>query len=367
MKLKFQTGALMVLYILVSSCSNSINNQEIPTYKVIQLKVENTIFQNSYVAEVNAIENIDIRSRIEGVIEKILVDEGDFVSAGQVLIKIESRNFEQELKRAEAILASRVADFKAAQIEIENAKRLLSKNIISKTELELLDAKLNSAKANVDEAKGNVSLCELNLSYTKIKAPFSGRINRILLKRGSIANQESLITTLSNDHEVFAYFNLNESDYLQLTQSPEYKKRTEVQLQLSDGSYYDQTGIIETAETEVDRNTGNIALRARFKNKNGILKHGSSARVIWSKTGQNTMLIPKESTFEVQELIYVYVVDDNGIVKQRSLKVSGQLPLYYAIESGLNKDEWILLEGIQMVRNNDKIKANRVQFPIYNQ
>jgi membrane fusion protein (multidrug efflux system) len=366
MNTKILFGAA-VLFSTISACSSK-NKEEIEQkFRVIQPKVENTTFQNSYVAEVNAIENIEIRSRIDGVIEKVLVDEGDLVTQGQVLIQIEARNFEQELKKAEAVLASRVAELKTAQIEVENTKRLLDKNIISKTEFELFDAKFKSAKANVDEAKGNVSQCELNLSYTKIRAPFSGRVNRIMLKRGSIANPESLITTLSNDQEIFAYFNLNESDYLKLTKSEDFKNKAQVQLQLSDGSIYSQPGIIETAESEVDRSTGNIALRSRFKNKQGILKHGSSARVIWARTEQNALLIPKEVAFEVQELTYVYVVDNNGIAKQRSVKVSGQLPLLYAVESGLKKDEWILFEGIQMVGNNEKIIAKRVSFPSYHQ
>jgi membrane fusion protein (multidrug efflux system) len=362
MKFKAHIGAL-VMFLYASSCTNTTKNETIAEYPVIQPKVESSIFQISYVAEINAIENIEIRSRIDGVVEKILIDEGDQVHEGQVLVQIDSRSYEQELKKAEAILASKLADLKAIKIELENASRLLSKNIISKTELELIQARENAAFANVNEAKENVALCELNLSYTKIKAPFSGRINRILLKRGSLANQESLITTLSNDKAVFAYFNLNESEYLKLVKSVDDKKPLKVQLTLSDGTVYHQYGIVEFAESEVDRNTGSIALRARFENNEGLLMHGSSGKVLWSKIVENAMLIPKQSTFEVQELNYVYVVDEKGIAKQRSIKISSQLPLYYAIESGLKSNEWILFEGIQMISNNEMIKAKRIAFP----
>jgi membrane fusion protein (multidrug efflux system) len=355
-------GAL-VMFIMASSCSNIENNKTIVEYPVIQPKKETTTFQMSYVAEINAIENIEIRSRIDGVIEKILVDEGEFVNQGQVLIQIEANTFIQDLKKAEANLTAKNAELKAVKIELENARRLYAKNIISKTEIELIESKETAALANIEEAKGNQAQCELNLSYTKIKAPFSGRVNRILLKRGSIANQESLITTLSNDKEVFAYFNLNESDYLKLTKSTDFKQKKTVDLQLADGTIYPVKGEIETAESEVDRNTGNIALRARFVNSNGYLKHGSSGRVIWSKQINNALLIPKQSTFEVQELIYVYVINSQGIAKQRSIKINGQLPLYYSVESGLNEEDFVLFEGIQMVRNNEQIQAKKIEFP----
>jgi membrane fusion protein (multidrug efflux system) len=362
MKIKAQFGALMV-FLYASSCSNQSPKMTIAEYPVIQPKIQSTSFQIKYVAEINAIENIEVRSRVDGVIEQILVDEGEFVNKGRILVKIESSSFEQELKKAEAILASRLADLKAINIELQNAQRLYNKGIISKTELELTEARENAASANVNEAKGNVAQCELNLSYTKIKAPFSGRINRILLKRGSLANQETLITTLSNDKEVFAYFNLNESDYLSISKSIDKKNPIKVQLELSDGATYSRLGKIELAESQVDRVTGNIALKARFENSDGLIKHGSSGKIIWSKNLENAMLIPKQSTFEVQELTYVYVIDKNGVAKQRSININGQLPLYYAVESGLKPDEWILFEGVQMVSNNDQIKVKQQSFP----
>jgi membrane fusion protein (multidrug efflux system) len=354
---------VLMLLLFITSCSDTISNDNKIEYPVIQPKQISTSFKKQYLADIVAFEHIELRSRIDGVIEKVLVDEGEIVKQGQLLFQIDSRSYEQDLRRAQSILASKIAELNSVKIELENTRRLYSKEIVSKSEFDLIESKQSVANAIVEEARGNVRQCELNLSYTKIIAPFTGKVNRLLLKRGSIVNQDALITTLTNDHEIFAYFNLNESQYLNYFKSTSTDIQNKVELQLSDGTLFTNSGKIETSETIVDKTTGNIALRAKFNNKEGLLKHGSSATIIWAKPAQNAVIIPKKSTFEVQDYIYVFVVDKDGLAKQRSIKILEDLPLYYAIESGLNLKEKILYDGIQMVKNNEKIQFKLIPFP----
>jgi membrane fusion protein (multidrug efflux system) len=321
-----------------------------------------TLYSSEYVAEIQSMQNIDLRAKVSGYLERIHVDEGAFVRKGQILFSIGSQEYREELTQAQAMLKSARADAKVAEVDVINVKRLVEKKIVSQTELEIAQSKYDAFLAKIDEAKAFQSSASLKLSYAEIRAPFDGIIDRIPNKQGSLINEGDLLTTLSDNKEVFAYFNVSESEYLDQMMSKESGRSTEVELVLANGKVYSHKGMIETVESTIDKNTGNIAFRARFKNPEGIIKHGSSGKIKLNRLIKDAIMIPQKTTFEIQENTYVYVVDKDNVVHMKSITPKVRMSNIYLIEAGLTPNDKIIYEGIQRVRDGDKVSVSEVQF-----
>lgn len=347
--------------IAITSCSPDKNQSySLEKFPIANPLVTDTAYTNEYVAEIHSIQNVEIRAKANGYLESIHVDEGSQVSQGQLLFSINSQAFRQELTKAQAALASAIAESKAAEVELKNSKLLADKNIISQAQLDLAQAKLEALQAKVEEAKAHEASANLQLSYTQIKAPFSGVINRIPNKVGSLVEDGGLLTTISNNKEVFAYFNLSEKDYLDYVTSNTQGKPNEATLHLVNGAAYPHKGKIETIESEFDKSTGNIAFRARFPNPNQILKHGGSGKIQLRTEIKNATIIPQKSTFEIQGNIYVFVLDGESKVQVRKVTPVFSLPHLYIISSGLKPNEKFIYEGIQRVKEGDKIEGQPI-------
>jgi membrane fusion protein (multidrug efflux system) len=331
------------------------NKTEAGKFPVTSPLSMDTTYTIEYVAEIQSLQNVEIRAKIKGYIEKIYVDEGRPVKAGQTLFSIGNKEFNQELLKAKAMLKSAIAEAKTAELELQNVKTLSDKNIVSKTELEKAQANLDAANARIDEAKANEATANINLSFSEIKAPFDGTINLIPFKTGSLIDEGTLLTKLSNNKEVFAYFNVSEKEYLGYTTQKENEEKNNITLLLANGQAHKYKGAVETIEGEFDRSTGNIAFRAKFPNPDLLLKHGSSGKVQLTNDIKNALIIPQKSTYEIQDKFYVFVVDANNVVKQRNIVIKQRLPHLYVIESGLAASDKMIYEGIQNVKEGDKI------------
>jgi membrane fusion protein (multidrug efflux system) len=354
---------IMILPFLLSCSSKGETGIDTKEFEVIQPTRMDTAFTREYVAEIQSIKNIELRSRVSGFIEKIYVDEGQNVKAGQLLFTISDKVFRDELQKAKAELKSTQAESKVAEVELGRTKNLVEKNIISNSELEMAKAKFEALEARVDEAKSSVSTAELNLSFASIKAPFNGVINRIPNKIGSLIEEGTLLTTLSDNSEVYAYFNVSEKEYLDYVSQKDNDTKHEVTLMLSNGSIHPYKGKVETIEGEIDKSTGNIAFRARFANPQQILKHGSSGKVIVRNKLNNVLLIPQKTTFEIQDLTYVYVVGKDNVVHVRKIVPSVRLSHLYVVGSGVDDNDIILYEGIQLAKDGERITIKKIVPP----
>lgn len=338
--------------------------QETEAFPVTQVGWQDTSSHTDYVAEIHAIQNVEIRARVGGYLEKIYIDEGKFVAEGQVLFSINAVEYQQELARAKALYKSSLAEMKSAQLGLKNAEQLFRGNVISITELEIAKNKLEAAKASVEEAQAQVAQSENKLNFTTVKAPFSGITNKIPYKPGSLIEVGSLLTTLSDNREIFAYFDVSEKEYLAYAKNAlkDSSGSRIVGLVLADGSLHHSPGKIETIEGEIDGETGNIAFRARFKNPDRLLKHGASGKVRLTKKFENVLLVPQKATYEIQDRIFVYVVAKDGTIQSRGITISQRIPHFFIVSQGLNNGDTILLEGIQNVRDGQKIKPEMVPF-----
>src|SRR6478735_5333621 len=300
-----------------------------------------TSFEKEYVSQIRSVRNIEIRAQEKGFLEKIYVDEGQFVKAGQLLFRIMPKMYEAELLKAQA-------EGKAAEIELQNAKTLVEKNGISKNEQALAQAKL-------DQANAEIAVAKLHLSFTEIKAPFAGTIDRIPKKLGSLIDEGELLTSLSDNSQMFAYFNVSEPEYIEYQTNKNGRANNHVTLLLANNRPLPYKGEVEVIESEFDNETGNIAFRARFPNPDKLLKNGETGKVLMNVPLKNALIIPQKATYEIQDKLYVFVIDKNNIVKSKNITVIGQLPDLYVVESGLSDGDRILLEGVQKVKDDDKI------------
>jgi RND family efflux transporter MFP subunit len=350
--------SLIVLGSTLVSCSTESKQQKrgYETFKVVQPIVVDTTFEREYIAELQSLQNVEIRTHVQGFIEKIHVDEGKPVKEGQILFTLSSRGFRENLIKANAAYKSAVADLKVAEVSLKNTKTLADKNIVSKSELEMAQARKEAAEAKLEEARSAVSIAKLNLSYTQVRAPFTGVINRIPYKTGSLVSEGDLLTTISNNNEIFAYFNVSEKEFLDMMKSSDMKN-SEVKLLMANNQLFNHKGKIETAENEIDRGTGNIAFRARFKNPEKILKHGSSGKILLEEDLEDAMIIPQKATFEIQDKVYVFTIDKSNKVKMRNINPSLRLNHLYVVESGLDTGDRVIYEGIQQVKEGDQINA----------
>ncbi|GAB3988610.1 efflux RND transporter periplasmic adaptor subunit [Spirosoma daeguense] len=350
----------LLLGAFLAGCSNGETKTE-GTEKlklpVVQLSRKSTTLQREYVTTMEAVRNVEIRARVSGFLDKIYVDEGQTVHKGQLLFTLNPAEYKVELDKARASLRSAIAGVKTAEVEVNRVKLLVDKKIVSPSELDLAKAKLDAAKATIEEAESAQSTASLRLAQASIRAPFDGIINRIPFKIGSLIEEGALLTEVSDLHEVFAYFDVSEKEYLGFLKRHRDlvgKGGQEVEMTLADETTYPHKGRIETMET-VFEESGTIAFRARFPNPNKVLKHGSSGKVRLPNIVSDALLVPQKAVFEVQDKNYVYVVDKTNKVKSRSFVPQARIGHNYIVRSGLEPGDRVVYEGIQNVRDGDEI------------
>ena len=339
-----------------------ITTEEVQNLPVTQILMRDTTLQREYVADIQAIQNVELRARVPGFLERIYVDEGQEVKKGQLLFKINDEEYKAELAKAKAYLQNTIAEAKAVELEVDRLRVLVDKNVISKTELDVALAKHDAVKARIAEARSAETNATMRVSYTSIRAPFDGSIDRIPLKTGSLIEHGTLLTTASDVSNVFAYFYVSESEYLQYmkTRGNPEANSNEVQLVLADGSNYPHTGKIETMEGEFKASTGSIAFRARFPNPEKILKHRATGRISLSSTIENAVIVPQKSVFEIQDKNYVFIVDSLNQVTMQNFVPKTRFSHYYIVESGLKPGDRIVFEGIQDLQEGMQIEPQHV-------
>ena len=349
---------ILVTVVVMAACESKKPSAETDTtprvLPVTSVLVRDTNLYREYVADIQAVQNVELRARVQGFLERIYVDEGQVVKKGQILFKINDEEYRAELAKATANLESAIAEAKASELEVDRLKVMVDKKVISETELSVAQAKLKAVNARIEQSRWAKSNARLRLSYTSIRAPFDGIIDRIPFKVGSLIDHGTLLTTVSDIGEVFVYFNVSEGEYLEYVKNTVQEtggKNKLVSLMLADGTQYPFDGSVETMGGEFQASTGSISFRARFPNPNSILKHGATGKIRLSNTVDNAIMIPQKAAFEIQDKSFVFVVDSTNQVRMRNFIPKTRFSHYYIVESGLKSGEQIVFEGIQDIRD----------------
>jgi membrane fusion protein, multidrug efflux system len=338
---------LCLVLLFVSCHSEKKEKEKEAAFNVSSPLVKDTLINKDYVAQIRSINHIELRSQERGYIQSIFVDEGQFVQKGQLLFKIMPNLYESDVNRAKA-------EAKYAEIEYQNTKNLSDKDIVAPQEMAM-------AKARYEKAKAELASTNTHLGFTEIRAPFSGIVGKLHVRKGSLVDEGELITELSDNSKMWVYFNVPEAEYLNQMDSQKGKEPLHVKLRMANGKEFSQEGVVEVIESDFNNETGNIEYRATFPNPQGLLRYGQTGNIVITSPYANALMIPQKATFEVLEKKYVYVVDKNNIAKAREIKVAAELPHIYVVASGLNKEDRILLEGLRKVQNNQKITNKYLQ------
>ena len=336
-----------LLYMTGCSTNAEEKKEETVNYLVTSPLQKDTTITKDYVCQIHAIRHIELRAQQRGYIQTIFVDEGQRISHGQLMFQIMPKLYEAELHKAQA-------EAKFADIEYQNTKKLADSKIVAPNELVMSDAKLDKAKAEVD-------LAQTHLGFTKIRAPFSGIMDHFQVRQGSLVDEGDLLTTLSDNSTMWVYFNVPEAEYLDLKTRTKENGMLNVTLMMANNKLFPYPGVVQTIEADFNNETGNIAFRATFPNPKGLLRHGETGNVRMTLPLPDALIIPQKATFEVLEKKYVFVVDKNNVIRSREITIAAEMPHIFVVQTGLKKDDRILLEGLRQVKENEKIHPKFMQ------
>ncbi len=351
----------LALFLLVS-CGNKDGNQQAAQmqaapFPVSQLESKTVTGNQEYPANIEGIINSDVRAKATGYIQKVYVDEGQKVQKGQILFKLETQSLSQDAGAAKARI-------NVAQVEVDKLIPLVEKNIISPVQLE-------TAKANLAQAKANYSSIGANIDYATVKSPVDGFVGAINFREGSLVSPSDAtpLTTVSDIKQVYAFFSLNEADYLDFLQKTKGENLNEkitnfpeVSLLLANGNTYPLKGKIQTSTGQINRNTGTVSFRAVFNNPNQLLTNGNSGRIQIPVVYENAIVIPQAATIDQQGHILLFKVKENNTVTSTLVTIKGRVDNLYVVESGVKAGDKIVVDGIGKLRNDMQITPQETPF-----
>lgn len=354
----------VVIMALLSGCGASVANTEtkqpVTALPVLNISTVPATTYREYTATLEGKVNVEIRPQVEGVLDKIYVDEGAFVKAGQPLFKIHDRPYDEQLSNASATLQAAQANMQKAQLEVDRLTPLVQNNVVAEVQLKTAQSVYQSAKASVAQAQAMVGSARINLGFTQINAPVSGYIGRIPYKAGSLVGRAETqpLTLLSDVNEVYAYFAMSETDFLQFknetagnTIADKVKQMPPVDLVLSDNSVYPQKGKIETMQGQFDKNIGTISFRATFPNTAGLLRSGNTGKIRIPEEFAAALVVPQSATFELQDKVFVFVVADSNKVASKPITIAGKSGAYYFVEKGVKAGDRIVYTGLDRLQD----------------
>lgn len=349
---------LFVLLILASCGKKEEHQMPAPTaapFPVQTISTEDAVVYQEFTANLEGQQNVEIRPKVTGFIQKIYVDEGQVVRKGQLLFKLETQTLNQDAFAAKAMI-------QAAQVEVDRLKPLVDRKIISNVQLETAKAKLAQAKS----AYGSIAS---NIGFGTIVSPVNGVIGSLPFREGSLVNStsEMPLTTVSDTKMIRAYFSMNEKQLLLFnktfkgaTTAEKLKSVPEVSLLLVDNSEYDQKGKIVTMNGLVNPTTGTTQFRAEFKNPEAILRSGNSGIIRLPIVQKDVVVVPQNAVFEVQGKQMIFVVGEGNKVQSKIITTNGTSDLNFIVTEGLSEGDIVVVEGASKLKNDTEIVPQQV-------
>ncbi|MBD0823185.1 efflux RND transporter periplasmic adaptor subunit [Aestuariibaculum marinum] len=299
----------------------------------------------------------EVRAKVSGYIQKVLIDEGQKVKKGQALFKLETQSLSQDAEAAKA-------NVNAAQVEVDKLVPLVEKNIISEVQLE-------TAKAQLLQAKSNYNSIVANIGYATVTSPVDGYVGAIPYREGALVSATSAkpLTTVASIDKMYAFFAMNETEYLNFIQKTEGKTLQDkvnnfpkVSLLLANGQEYDEQGTIQTVTGQIDPTTGTVSFRALFENPNLLLANGNSGTIEIPTNYKDAVVVPQSATYEQQGQTFVYKVNEDNTVSATLITIKDKTNELYVVTSGVSTGDKIVVKGIGKLRNQMPIVPQEVAF-----
>lgn len=358
----------------LQSCGNAKNNEqqqnETVQAEVISLQPTNAVIDQTFPASLQGKDNVQLRPQISGYIDKIYVDEGAFVHAGQALFRINASVYREQKNTALASLAIAKSQLASAQLELDKYKVLTENKVVADFQYQKAKTNYENAKAAVKQQQTLVASADVNLGFSEVKAPVSGYIGRIPNRLGALVgpNDAQPLTTLSQVNEIYAYFSLPENEILKINASrpgntliKKLKSFQNLTLLLADGKPYNHPGKIDMMDGQFDATTGSVTLRASFPNPESLLRTGNTGRIVLKSTEQNVYKIPLLATYEVQDKLFVGLLNAKNKMERIALKNYTKSGDFYIVKSGFKPGDRIIANELASIPENSIIKPKHVQ------
>jgi membrane fusion protein (multidrug efflux system) len=360
---KLRTLLALSLFLVIVSCTNNEKQKSVavqgpaPSFPVVNLQAKTVTGYQEYPTSIEGVVNSAVRAKVSGYIQKVWVDEGQKVRKGEVLFQLETQSLNQDAGAAKARV-------NVAQVEVNKLIPLVEKNIISAVQLE-------TAKANLAQAKANYSSVSASIDYATIKSPVDGSVGAVNYREGALisASDANPLTTVSDIKKVYAFFSLNETQYLDFLQNAEGKNLAEkltnfpaINLILANGSTYAEKGKIQTSSGQINQKTGTVSFRAIFDNPNQLITNGNSGTIQVPVIYENAIVVPQKSTYEQQGNIMIFKLTKDNTVTTSIIKVKAAVNNLYVVESGVNLDDQIIVSGVGKLRNGMAISPQATSF-----
>ena len=333
---------------------------QVPVAEVITQELNPTA---EYTGYLSAPQSVEIKSRVGGVINSVSVPEGSYVRKGQVLFKIDPAPFQVALKTAQARLKAAEVQYSQAVLDFNRANKLVESGAVSNKVYDDALATKNNRQAQVQEAQAAVSAAKLDLSYTNITAPISGRIDRVLVTSGNLiaggnTGNATALTTIVSVNPLYVYFDLDEKTFLNLKgQNKSGQFNLPIEMGLANTETYPYTGKLNFVSTQIDQRTGTLRVRASITNDSGELAPGMFARVkLTTGNKQSTILIDDQAVGTDQGNNFVLVLGSNNTVEFRPVTLGSVVDGLRIISSGLQTGDKVIIKGL--VRPGMQVKPN---------
>lgn len=359
---------MIIPAIIFSSCTpgnQQAQNTSAPEVQVAIVNQTDAVVYTEYPAKIEGQTDVEIRSQVNGILEKILVEEGAYVEKGTPLFQIDTRPFQEEYNNAQGELLAAKANVATAKIEVKKLTALVQNKVVSPYQLQTAQAAYDAAAAHEKQALAKAGNARITLGFATIKAPVSGYIGRLGKKTGSLVapSDSQPLSYLSDNREVHAYFSVGEADFVAFKDglkgssiSEKLKNTSAVTMVLSGGTAYPQTGKLDMVDAAFDKSTGAITLRATFPNKEGLLRSGNSGRIKLGLKQSGVIEVPQAATFEMQDKTFAFIVDQSNQTRQVALTISGSIGNTYYISGGLKTGDRLVLKGLESLKDGMPVK-----------
>lgn len=358
-----------VLSVMVS-CNNNTKTTQVNerVYKTMTVEAASRTLKTDYAASISGCQTVEIRPQISGMITDILINEGDFVSKGQLLFIIDQAPYKAAYDIAQANVKSAEAGLATAQLVKDSTQELYDQSVVSEFDLLTAQNSYVEAEARLALARAEETKASNNLSYTEVRSPVNGVASMIPYRVGALVSSSitTPLVTVADDSEVYAYFSMAENEMLDLIQEYGSLKEAirtmpEVELIMSNGKLYAKKGRINAISGTISASTGAVSVRATFPNTGRMLRDGGSGQVVIPQVKKNSIVIPQSATYELQEKIFVYKVIDGKACSAAIEVLPRNNGIEYIVVGGLEVGDIIIAEGAGLVREGESIKMEPIE------
>lgn len=358
--------SLIIIFFVIQHLREEETQEEYPVVTIEKVRQQDVSIYGEYVGRIRAQQFVEIRARVEGYLEKMLFEEGTFISKNQLLYVISQDRYKAKVDKAKAQYNKDKVQARKAERDLERIRSLYSQNAASQLDLDNAIAAYETAKASVLMSQADLYQAEIELGYTTVTSPISGYISESKADLGTLVgpSSKSHLATIIKMDTVLIDFSMTALDYLKSKernvelgqQDTSRSWQQHVTITLADNTIYPYKGLVDFAAPQVDEHTGTFSVRAEIKNPDRILLPGQFTKVkVLLDIRENAKVVPLKAVDIDKGGAYIYVMRKDSTVERRFIEIGPEFDNYVVVERGLSVGEFIVTEGYHKLNPGDKV------------